>query len=67
MRTPHTATRQGKRVFVQLKNGERFVDRFVTRTGNKVVIFEQRGRVPVGDIKSFSNFKPQPRKWNGIG
>ena len=59
MKTPHTATHRGKRVRVELKNGEVFVDKFVNRTRGKIVEFELRGRVPAGDIKAFSHFRPQ--------
>ena len=44
-------------MFVILRTGERFEDRFVNRTRRKVVIFEQRGRIPAGEIRSMSDRK----------
>ena len=55
MKTCHTATYKGKTVFVILRNGERFEDRFVERTRSKIVIFEKRGRIPAGEIRSMSD------------
>lgn len=49
---PHTATYKGHKVKVTLWTGETFIDRFINRTKNKRVIFENR-IVRSGDIKSF--------------
>jgi hypothetical protein len=57
MKTPHTAINRGKRVRVELKDGTVFVDRFLDRTRGKVCVFEQRGRVRVGDSKAFSPYR----------
>lgn len=58
MKTPHTQTRRGKRVRVELKSGEVFVDKFLERTRKKLLIFEGR-TVRVGDVKAFSDVKAQ--------
>ena len=52
MRQPHTSTFKGKRVYVRLKNGERFVDKFKDKKG-KFVIFETRTERKE-DIKAFA-------------
>ncbi len=58
MRTPHTYTNRGKRVRVQLRTGEVFIDKFLERTKKKILIFESGRRVRQGDIKSFSDHRP---------
>lgn len=58
MKTPHTSTHRGKRVYVRLKNGERFVDKFMGRNG-KFVVFASRTEVS-GDIKAFSIYREKP-------
>jgi hypothetical protein len=55
MKTPHTSTYKGKRVYVRLKTGERFVAKFMGRNGKKV-IFDTRTEIS-GDIKAFSIFR----------
>lgn len=55
MKTPHTSTYKGKRVYVRLKSGERFVAKFIGRNGKKV-IFDSRTEIS-GDIKAFSIFR----------
>lgn len=69
MKTPHTAIRRGKRVRVELKNGEVFVDKFINRTRGKICEFELRGRVPAGDIKAFSPYRAlqEVSKWRRHG
>lgn len=52
---PHTATYKGKRVKVVLHSGEMFIDKFVERTKNKRVVFENH-MVRAGDIKSFTPY-----------
>lgn len=52
MRTPHTSAPRGKRVFVVMKDGKRFTDKFIENTGNWV-IFEDH-RVRKGDIRVFA-------------
>ena len=49
----HSSTNKGKRVFIKLKDGTSFVDKFVT-TGSGWIEFEERGRVQKKDIKNFS-------------
>ncbi len=41
-RQPHTMTARGKRVYVQLRDGTEFVDRFVERTRRKDLVFQTR-------------------------
>lgn len=55
MKTPHTRTRRGKTVRVQLRTGEVFTDKFIERTAKKLLIFESGRRVHAGEIKSFSD------------
>lgn len=54
-RTPHTSAPRGKRIHVTLKDGTKFIDKFIERTPNHVV-FENR-RVWAGDIKAFKIYK----------
>ena len=49
----HTATYRGLRVYVELRDGTAFLDRFVERTRSKFLIFEEH-RVRVADIRSFT-------------
>ena len=53
MRTPHTSTYKGKRVFVILRDGQRFVDKFLDKKAGYIV-FAGRGRVPVREIRVFT-------------
>lgn len=55
MKTPHTSTYRGKRVYVRLKNGERFVAKFIDRKG-KFIIFDTR-TVISGDVKAFAIYR----------
>lgn len=59
MKTPHTMTARNRKVRVTLKTGETFEDRFVERTRKKVLVFKSGRRVPAGDVRSFSDLKPQ--------
>jgi hypothetical protein len=58
MRTPHLSCRQGKRVFVQLKDkaGTTFVDKFVESKG-QYIVFENH-RIKRGYIAVFRIYKP---------
>jgi hypothetical protein len=56
MRTPHNSTYKGKRVYVQLKDGTAFVDKFLDKKGH-YCFFEERGKVRRRDIKVFTIYK----------
>jgi hypothetical protein len=56
MRTPHNSTNKGKRVYVQLKDGTEFVDKFLDKKGH-YCFFEQQGKVRRRDIKVFTIYK----------
>lgn len=60
MRTPHTSCRKGKRVIVTLKDGSRFIDKFLEQTG-KFNLFENH-RVKTSEILSFGIFKGEFKK-----
>ena len=49
----HSSTNKGKRVFIKMKDGTSFVDKFMD-TGSGWIEFEERGRVQKKDIKNFS-------------
>lgn len=49
---PHTSCRRGKRVYVVLKDGTKFVDKFLDHHGPHVEFAERRVRA--GDIRVFS-------------
>lgn len=53
MKTPHTSTYKGKTVFIRLKDGTSFEDKFKDKK-QKFVFLEKAGKVPIVDIKSFS-------------
>jgi hypothetical protein len=46
MRTPHNSTYKGKHVYVQLKDGTEFVDKFLDKNGH-YCFFEARGKVHI--------------------
>ena len=54
---PHTSTVPGRRVYVETRDGEVFIDRFVERRKNKRVVFAGR-TVPAGDIAVFRRARP---------
>ena len=57
---PHTRTRPGMRVYVELRDGECFIDHFVQRTPSKLVVFRRRS-VRAGDIAVFRQATPTER------
>lgn len=56
--TPHTNCRRGKRVILTLKNGTRYVDKFIERTG-KGVKLERLGVVRGRDIRAMTIYRGQ--------
>ena len=46
----HTATFRGKLVWVQLKDGSSFTDRFIERTTGKRYLFKRHGLIGAGRI-----------------
>lgn len=61
MKTPHTSTWKGKRVYVRLKSGREFVDKFMEKTGN-YVIFKEQGKINRGEIAAFSIYRQPPHE-----
>lgn len=57
-RTGHYSTVRGKRVFVTLRDGRHFIDRFVGRT-DRFIILEALGKVPTAQMKRMSDYKPR--------
>lgn len=55
MKTPHTSTYRGKRVYVRLKTGERFIAKFIDRKG-RFIIFDDR-MVDAGLVKAFAIYR----------
>lgn len=55
MKTPHTSTYRGKRVYVRMKTGERFVAKFIERKG-RFIVFDSR-MVDSGDVKAFAIYR----------
>lgn len=55
----HTGAHRGKKVFIILKDGTQFIDRFIDRDDRHVYV-QERGRIKKSDIKSFSA-RPVPR------
>ena len=54
--TIHSMFKKGQKVFVILRDGSNFVDRFVEKK-NGTIIFEERGRVPIKDIRTSTIYK----------
>lgn len=53
MQCPHTHFRQGQKVFVHLRSGESFRDRFHEHRSNHVVL-QERGKVFTKSIRAIS-------------
>ena len=60
-RLGHTSCYRGKKVFIRLRNGESFEDRFLERTCKHVILYG-RGKIRKSDIDSFSILKKQPKR-----
>lgn len=56
----HTSFRQGQPVFVQLKSGEQFTDKFQERRSTHIVL-RKRGKIAMTDLRAVSI----ARKTNG--
>jgi len=54
-KTPHTATYRMHKVYVTLKSGEEFTDRFIERKG-RFVYFQNRPRIHRSQIDKFVCF-----------
>lgn len=54
----HTACFPGKKVWVKLKSGEVFFDKFVARQkGRNFVTLENHGKLQMSKIRSFSMYR----------
>lgn len=58
MKTPHTSCWTGKRVIVTLRTGEWFVDKFVARRRD-FILLERRGRIATVSLRAFSIYRGQ--------
>jgi hypothetical protein len=56
MRTPHSSTYKGKRVYVVLRDGTEFVDKFIDKKG-RFVYFEIHARVRKSELRVFTIYK----------
>lgn len=56
--TIHTEFRKGQRVFVKMKDGHSFVDKYKGRARNSVVL-EEKGKIKINEIRfmSINNLK----------
>lgn len=59
--TLHTSTYKWKRVFVVLKTGDKFVDRFMEKKSG-YVFFEEKGKIAKSAIKTMTIFRHQHSK-----
>lgn len=57
--TIHTSTYKGKRVYIVTKDGAKFVDKFLDKKSNYVVL-ETYGKLSKSNIKTMTIFKNQP-------
>ena len=55
MKTPHTSTYKGKRVYVRLRSGERFVGKFIDKNGHFIWIDTRK--IPIADVKAFAIYR----------
>lgn len=56
MRTPHTGYWKRTKLLVTLMDGTKFIDRFQDKKSG-YMIFEERGRIPISQIKNTGPFK----------
>lgn len=54
----HTSTKKGKRVVITLKDGARFIDKFVEKVSRGVVL-QDRGFIPARDLRAMTIFRNQ--------
>jgi len=59
--TLHTSTYKGKKVYIVLKNGTKFVDKFVDKKSG-YVITEKNGKIKKSTMKTMTIFKNQNNK-----
>jgi len=50
----HYSTQKGRKVYIQLKSGEGFVDKFMDKKGSFIHV-QERGRIPIKDIAVFTH------------
>lgn len=50
----HYSTQKNKKVYIQLRDGSEFVDRFTDKKGNWLH-FKERGKIPIKDIAVFTH------------
>ena len=55
MKTPHTSTYKGKRVYIRLKSGERIVGKFEGKDTHFMHIGERKIRI--ADVKAFTIYR----------
>lgn len=55
MKTPHTSTYKGKRVYVRLKTGERIVGKFENKNGHFLWIDDRK--IPIAEVKAFAIYR----------
>ncbi len=54
-RTPnHYSTERNKKVYIKLRNGEDFTDRFLDKKG-RYIHLKERGKVPIKEIAVFTH------------
>lgn len=57
-RSPHLCCKKGKRVVVSLRDGSRFIDKFVERKG-RYIFLEESGKIPTSKVRAFSIWRGQ--------
>jgi len=65
VKTPHTSTYKGKRVYIRLKTGERIVGKFQNKNAHFLWIDERK--IPIATIKAFSIWRGERRLARGGG
>ena len=58
MSCPHTGMTKGKRVFITLKNGSRFIDKYVEKY-SKGIKLQNYGRVRTRDLRAMTIYRGQ--------
>lgn len=55
----HTSFHKGKRIYVVLRDGRRFVDKFVAHIASGGIVTEQHGRITTKDLKLATIYRHQ--------
>lgn len=55
---PHTSFNKGKRIIIILKNGDKFIDKYLGHKSGYIIL-KEKGRLKVNKIRSTGIYKPK--------